>query len=115
MRLHALLGIPLVMAAGAALSVASTTEVEKPVRVEVEILDYQFRPATLKVKPGTVVRWTNKEKRTSHSIRFTSPEAPESERLLPGDTWEKRFDKPGRHAYTCGPHPEMMGVIDVAP
>jgi plastocyanin len=108
-----LLGIPLIVAAGAALSVASTGEAERPQRAEIEIIDYKFQPATLKIKPGTTVRWTNKEKRTSHSIRFTSPEAPESDRLFPGDTWEKRFDKPGKYAYTCGPHPEMMGAIEV--
>jgi plastocyanin len=59
------------------------------------------------------VRWTNKERRTSHSVLF-SAESLESERLLPDDSWQRRFDKPGRFPYTCSPHPEMKGLVVVA-
>lgn len=83
--------------------------------VEVAILDYQFSPASLTVKSGTTVKWTNNEKRTTHSIRFTGPGGFESDRFFPGESWQRTFDQPGSFPYSCGPHPEMKGQIDVTP
>ncbi|MFO1327296.1 MAG: plastocyanin/azurin family copper-binding protein [Rubrivivax sp.] len=83
--------------------------------VDVIIVDYQFRPARLEVKAGTTVRWVNQEKRTTHSVLFTGPGGFESERFFPGDSWERRFDQPGLYPYTCGPHPEMKGLVEVTP
>lgn len=83
--------------------------------VEVSILEYRFHPAQLTVKAGTVVRWINQEKRTTHSVLFTGAGGFESDRLFPGDSWERRFDRPGTYPYTCGPHPEMKGLVEVAP
>lgn len=81
--------------------------------VQVGIAEYKFSPAELTVKVGTTVTWTNREKRTSHSVFFTGPAGFESERLFPGESWSRTFDKPGSFPYTCGPHPEMKGRIDV--
>ena len=83
--------------------------------VEVVIQDYKYAPAALTIKVGTTVKWTNAEKRTSHSILFTGPAGFESERLFPGESWQRRFDTPGSYPYSCGPHPEMKGQIDVTP
>lgn len=83
--------------------------------VVVDIRDYKFIPAALTVKAGTTVKWTNSEKRTTHSVLFTGDGGYESERLFPGEAWQRTFDKPGRYAYTCGPHPEMKGLIEVEP
>ena len=80
--------------------------------VEVRIKGNLFLPDTLAVKAGTTVRWINDERRTSHSVLFPA-ERLESERLLPGESWTRRFDGPGHHPYTCGPHPEMKGRIEV--
>lgn len=82
--------------------------------VEVTIADYKYAPAELKVKPGTTVKWINGEKRTSHSIRFVGPAGFESDRIFPGEAWQRTFDKPGDYPYSCGPHPEMKGVVVVA-
>jgi plastocyanin len=35
--------------------------------------------------------------------------------MFQGDSWERKFDKPGTYRYTCGPHPEMNGVVEVTP
>jgi len=80
---------------------------------EVGIRDYKFEPATIAIKAGQTVRWTNLEKRTSHSIFFVGQGGLESERLFPGEFWERAFDKPGTYPYTCGPHPEMTGKVIV--
>lgn len=83
--------------------------------VVVDIRDYKFMPQVVTIKAGTTVRWTNSEKRTTHSVQFLGPEGLESERLFPGDSWERTFHKPGSYPYTCGPHPEMKGGIEVTP
>lgn len=83
--------------------------------VEVKIADYKFIPDKLVIKPGTTVKWVNQEKRTSHSIHFEKEGLAESERLFPGESWQRTFDKPGSYPYACGPHPEMQAVIEVAP
>ncbi|MBI2314010.1 MAG: cupredoxin domain-containing protein [Betaproteobacteria bacterium] len=83
--------------------------------VEVKIADYKFVPDKLVVKPGTTVKWVNGGKRTSHSIHFEKEGLAESERLFPGESWQRSFDKPGTYPYTCGPHPEMQAVIEVVP
>lgn len=82
--------------------------------VEVRIEGYKYLPAEVRIKAGDSVRWTNHEKRTSHSVLFPAEGGLESERLFPDESWQRRFDRPGRYAYHCGPHPEMEGVVLVA-
>jgi plastocyanin len=81
---------------------------------EVRIKDYKFVPEKITVRAGETVKWTNDEKRASHSIVFTQ-ERIESERMLGGDSWQRRFERPGTYPYTCEPHPEMKGVVEVLP
>lgn len=78
---------------------------------EVRIEGYQFLPRDVSIKAGDSVRWTNHEKRTSHSVLFPAEGGLESERLFPDESWQRRFDRPGRYAYHCGPHPEMEGAV----
>lgn len=82
--------------------------------VEVSIEKMQFVPQQVKVKPGATVKWVNHEKRNNHSILFEKEGLPESDRLFPGEFWQRTFDKPGVYPYLCGPHPEMTGVVEVA-
>ncbi|WIM06841.1 MAG: plastocyanin/azurin family copper-binding protein [Candidatus Nitricoxidivorans perseverans] len=82
--------------------------------VDVRIVGNAFAPAELTVKVGTTVKWTNHEKRTSHSVVFLGSAAGvESERFFPGESWSRTFDRPGNYPYTCEPHPEMLGRIVV--
>ena len=82
--------------------------------VEVSIDKMKFEPQHVRVRPGTTVKWVNNERRNNHSILFLKEEYPESERLFPGESWERSFDKPGLYPYICGPHPEMTGSVEVA-
>lgn len=79
----------------------------------VEIREQKFQPDSLRIKTGDTVRWVNQEKRTSHSVLFKGTPSLESERLFPGEAWSRRFDASGTFPYTCGPHPEMLGAIEV--
>jgi len=98
--------------AGLAGTLASSRARAADAVVEVEIKGNLFLPETVTLRAGGTVRWTNKERRTTHSVLFPA-ESLESERLLPDESWQRRFDKPGRHPYTCGPHPEMKGLVVV--
>jgi plastocyanin len=80
---------------------------------EVKIENYKFDPPELKVKVGTTVKWVNNEKRASHSVIWLGPSGFESERLFPGESYQRKFDRPGTYPYSCGPHPEMKGQVVV--
>ena len=80
---------------------------------EVRIEGYRFEPVEVRVQAGGSVRWINHEKRTSHSVVFPAEGGLESERMFPQESWQRRFEKPGRYDYHCGPHPEMKGVVIV--
>lgn len=80
---------------------------------EVVIEKMEFVPKQLKIRAGTTVTWINKEKRNNHSVLFEQENMLESDRFFPGETYQRTFDKPGTYPYRCGPHPEMLGVIEV--
>ena len=82
--------------------------------VDVDIAEYKFSPAEVRIKVGDTVRWTNKEKRTSHSVLFPGNPSLESERMFRDENWSRRFDQAGEYPYTCGPHPEMRGRVLVS-
>ena len=104
--------LALLIASAAALPLAAAAADNA---VEVRIDNYKFNPPESKVKVGTTVKWINDEKRTTHSILFTGEGGFESERFFPGESWQRKFDKPGRYPYSCGPHPEMKGLVEVTP
>ncbi len=81
--------------------------------VEVSIVKMEFEPQHIQIKPGTTVKWVNKEKRNNHSVYFEEEGLAESDRFFPGESWQRTFEKPGLYPYRCGPHPEMKGVVEV--
>lgn len=97
---------PLLLALFSISALAQTT-------AEVRIEGYRFLPPEVTIRAGDSVRWVNGEKRTSHSVLFPAEGGRESERLFPGESWQRQFTMPGRYEYTCGPHPEMKGVVIV--
>lgn len=81
--------------------------------IEVSIQGYKFLPAEVRIKAGDTVKWINREKRTSHSVLFPAENGLESERMFPGEHWQRSFTKPGHYSYRCGPHEEMKGLVVV--
>ena len=82
---------------------------------EIRIANFEFKPQTAVVKPGTKVTWTNADS-SVHDIKDTSPLAtPVSPSMNKGDTFSITYTQPGTYSYVCGIHPYMIGSVEVVP
>lgn len=79
---------------------------------EVAIEDFAFTPATITVKKGTTVTWTNKDS-VSHTVTGDSDGGPDSELFGNGESYSFTFNAVGTFAYHCAPHPQMTGTVIV--
>ena len=79
----------------------------------VDIVNFEFKPQTVTVKPGTKVTWTNRET-AIHDIKDTSALAiPVSKEMGKGDTFSITYPSPGSYSYICGIHTYMKGSVEV--
>jgi plastocyanin len=79
----------------------------------VQILNFEFKPQKLSVKPGTKVTWTNGDT-AIHSVKdMSSLATPVSKELGKGDAFSITYDTPGSYSYICGIHNYMTGTVDV--
>ncbi len=63
----------------------------------VRIVNFEFKPLTILVKPGTKVTWKNDDT-SIHDIKDTSPLAtPVSSSLSKGDTFSITYGQPGTY------------------
>ena len=83
-----------------------------PGRRAVSIVDFSFQPATVNVTVGSTVAWTNngqaRHTATAEGGGF------DSGRMDSRATFEHTFAAPGRFAYRCDLHPEMLGEVVVS-
>ena len=89
------------------------TSSSKPVRTNHVDLppSYQFAPATIEVRPGTMVMWTNHDNFT-HSVEVQGQT--EVHMLRPGESIQISFDQPGTYPYVCTLHTQnMRGTVVV--
>jgi plastocyanin len=93
---------------------APTTAAAAPAaQSAVTIENFAFAPASLTIKVGTTVVWTNKDGAT-HTVTSTSgPEQFDSGRLADGKTFSQIFTKAGTYTYHCQIHSSMTGTIKV--
>jgi plastocyanin len=80
--------------------------------VEIEIKGLAFHPDTVRVRPGTTIRWVNHDPLAHSSASSDGPW--ESPLIDPAASWQRLFDRAGRFAYHCTPHPFMKGLIIVS-
>lgn len=80
----------------------------------VTISSFTFSPATLTVKVGTTVTWTNNDD-VPHSI-VADPSGADfkSGNFGKGESFSFTFNKVGEFAYHCGVHPSMKAKVVVA-
>lgn len=81
----------------------------------VTIQNFAFSPATLTVKTGTTVTWTNLDGAT-HQIASDSgtPVSFSSSALPTGATYQFTFTSPGTYTYHCMIHPSMKATVIVS-
>jgi plastocyanin len=91
----------------------------------VTIRDYAFSPATITIKAGGSVTWTN-DGPSSHTVSSDSMGVFDSGMLSPpmasmdpyggtssGQTYGMAFQTPGTYKYHCSNHPTMHGTVVV--
>ena len=70
-----------------------------------------FSPATLNLKTGQQVTWTNQQD-IAHTV--TADGGAFDHQMPPGATFSFTFDKAGSFPYHCTIHPSMTATIQVA-
>jgi plastocyanin len=78
----------------------------------ISIDNFSFTPATLTVKAGTTVTWTNKDD-IPHGIASSNNAFKKSGALDTDDGYSFTFTTPGTYQYFCYLHPHMVGSIVV--
>lgn len=74
-----------------------------------------FSPATVTVKAGGTVTWTNPAGNEIHTVTADDGKAFDSGVLSPGDAFQHRFTAAGSVPYHCTLHPWMKGTVQVTP
>lgn len=81
----------------------------------VTITNFAFAPASLTVKAGTTVTWTNKDG-DAHTVTSQGSGGPlGSTALATGQSYSFTFTKPGIYSYLCTIHPFMTATVTVTP
>jgi plastocyanin len=70
-----------------------------------------FSPATLTIKVGTTVTWTNKDS-TTHTV-ISDNGVFQSGNMAPNATFTYTFNNAGTFPYHCSIHPSMKGTVVV--
>ncbi len=86
------------------------TESNASAVVHVIMRNMKFSPASVEIKPGQTVEWTN-EDITPHTA--TSAPLFDSGSIESDKSWRHTFTQAGNFAYTCTFHPEMKGIVTV--
>jgi plastocyanin len=81
--------------------------------VQIAIKNFAFSPATMTVRVGTTVTWTNEDS-APHTVTDKSGTL-NSATLNTGATYKHTFTKPGQYPYICSIHPFMLATIVVTP
>ena len=79
---------------------------------KVAIASFKFAPATLTVKKGTTVIWTNEDS-VAHTVTSDTGSELGSELLGKGASYAYTFDTVGSFPYHCAPHPNMKATVTV--
>jgi plastocyanin len=77
------------------------------------IVDFGFTPASLTVKSGTTVTWTNTGS-APHTVTADDGSFA-SGTLAGGATFQQTFAKAGTYAYHCSIHHSMVATVVVQP
>lgn len=79
----------------------------------IEIKNFAFSPATLNIKKGQTVTWTNQDN-SKHKIISDSGSEISSPEFAKGESFQHTFNTIGEFSYHCSIHPSMKGKVVVA-
>ena len=96
---------------GAAVAAGGLAPVMAGADATAKIDNFTFEPATLTVKAGTTVTWTNEDD-IPHTVVATN-KAFRSKALDTDDKFSFTFTTPGSYEYFCSLHPHMKAVVEV--
>lgn len=88
------------------------TTTTAPQTSAVSIQNFAFNPATLNVKVGTTVIWTNLDTR-AHTVTSDSGSELNSPTMPQGQTYSHVFNSVGTFTYHCSIHLNMKGTVVV--
>jgi plastocyanin len=88
-------------------SALATTSAER-----VKIVNFAFKPKTIKIAKGTRVKWKNRG--TVNHSTTSNKGLWDSGLLAPGETFGRVFKKAGTFKYHCTVHASMVGKIVVS-
>jgi plastocyanin len=77
----------------------------------VTMRDKKYAPASLTVKVGDTVVWTNNDEH-DHTV-VADDKSFKSGNIGAGDSFGHAFEKKGKFSYSCSYHPRMKGTITV--
>ena len=80
----------------------------------IAIQNFAYAPATVTVKVGTTVTWTNKDT-DAHTVTSMNGGPLHSQPLNTGDSYRYTFTTAGRYDYLCTIHPFMTATVVVTP
>jgi plastocyanin len=89
------------------------TEAARAEDSAVSIDNFAFTPASLTVKAGTKVTFTNRDDIPHTVVSTDKPPAFRSKAMDTDDVFSFVFDKPGSYKYFCSLHAHMQGTIIV--
>lgn len=99
--------------ASAARAGAPAGEAATPATADtITIQNFAYSPATVTVKAGTTLTWTNKDA-DPHTVTSMNGGPLRSQPLNTGDTYRYTFTTPGRFEYLCTIHPFMTATVVV--
>jgi plastocyanin len=96
---------------GAVLAAGGLAPVMAGADATAKIDNFTFEPATLTVKAGTTVTWTNEDD-IPHTVVATD-RAFRSKALDTDDKFSFTFTTPGSYEYFCSLHPHMKATVVV--
>lgn len=96
-------------AASASAVQSPLAEANAPMVAHVAMKNMKFFPATIEIKKGATVEWTNDDMtpHTATSAQFDSGS------LASDKSWKHTFTEAGSFPYGCTFHPDMKGVLVV--
>jgi plastocyanin len=99
---------------GMSMPPAAAASQDAPVATDtVSIQNFAYSPATVTVKAGTTITWTNRDQ-DAHTV--TAMAGPfHSPTLNTGQSFQYTFTTPGRFDYLCTIHPFMTATVVVTP